>query len=56
MEICPINLSQVKRKKVSQLDSERYIASVIPALDYSDFKKVCLIKFRDKQSFLKPPI
>ena len=39
-EFCPISLSQVKRKKVSQLDAERYIASVIPALDYSDFKKV----------------
>merc|ERR1712192_260768 len=31
------------RKKVSQLDSERYIASVIPALDYSDFKKVDMV-------------
>ena len=25
---------------MSQLDAERNIASVIPALDYSDFKKV----------------
>ena len=40
LEFCSINLSQVKRKKVSQLDAERNIASVIPALDYSDFKKV----------------
>ena len=56
MEICPTNLSQVKRKKVSQLDSERYIASVIPALDYSDFKKVCLIKFRVKLFLFKPSI
>merc|ERR1711978_688724 len=31
---------KVKRKKVSQLDAERNIASVIPALDYSDFNKV----------------
>merc|ERR1712115_233378 len=30
---------KVKRKKVSQLDAERNIASVIPALDYSDFNK-----------------
>merc|ERR1719397_2280452 len=34
---------KVKRKKVSQLDAERYIASVIPALDYSDFKKVDMV-------------
>merc|ERR1711936_1199056 len=32
-----------KRKKVSQLDAERNIASVIPALDYSDFKKVDMV-------------
>ena len=31
---------KVKRKKVPQLDAERNIASVIPALDYSDFDKV----------------
>merc|ERR1719288_322512 len=34
---------KVKRKKVSQLDAERYIASVIPALDYSDFNKVDMV-------------
>merc|ERR1739844_873521 len=34
---------KVKRKKVSQLDAERYIASVIPALDYSEFKKVDMV-------------
>merc|ERR1712027_231304 len=34
---------KVKRKKVSQLDAERNIASVIPALDYSDFKKVDMV-------------
>merc|ERR1719486_518551 len=34
---------KVKRKKVSQLDAERNIASVIPALDYSDFGKVDMV-------------
>merc|ERR1712117_462694 len=34
---------KVKRKKVSQLDAERNIASVIPALDYSDFNKVDMV-------------
>ena len=38
---------------MSQLDAERYIASVIPALDYSDFKKVCLISIGEKMVFLK---
>merc|ERR1719412_883858 len=34
---------KVKRKKVSQLDAERNIASVIPALDYTDFGKVDMV-------------
>merc|ERR1719415_357832 len=34
---------KVKRKKVSQLDAERNIASLIPALDYTDFKKVDMV-------------
>merc|ERR1719415_305127 len=34
---------KVKRKKVSQLDAERNIASLIPALDYTDFGKVDMV-------------
>lgn len=34
---------KVKRKKVSQLDSERYMADLIPALDYTDFSKVDMV-------------
>ena len=31
---------KVKRKKISKLDGEKYMAQLIPALDYSDFGKV----------------
>jgi enoyl-CoA hydratase/long-chain 3-hydroxyacyl-CoA dehydrogenase len=34
---------KVKRKKVSQLDSERFMADLIPALDYTDFSKVDMV-------------
>ena len=34
---------KVKRKKVSQLDAERYMAGLIPALDYTDFRKVDIV-------------
>merc|ERR1712210_358932 len=34
---------KVKRKKVSQLDAERNIANLIPALDYTDFSKVDMV-------------
>jgi len=34
---------KVKRKKTSKLDGERYMANLIPALDYSDFKKVDMV-------------
>merc|ERR1712106_223410 len=33
----------VKRKKVAKLDAERYMANLIPALDYSDFGKVDMV-------------
>lgn len=33
----------VKRKKISKLDSERYMSSLIPALDYTDFSKVDMV-------------
>eukprot|EP00088_Acartia_fossae_P018174 TRINITY_DN2046_c0_g1_i4.p1 TRINITY_DN2046_c0_g1~~TRINITY_DN2046_c0_g1_i4.p1 ORF type:complete len:780 (+),score=289.95 TRINITY_DN2046_c0_g1_i4:37-2340(+) len=34
---------KVKRKKISKLDGEKYIANLIPALDYSGFKKVDMV-------------
>jgi len=34
---------KVKRKKIAGLDGERYMANLIPALDYSDFKKVDMV-------------
>jgi len=34
---------KVKRKKVAQLDAERYMASLVPALDYTDFSKVDMV-------------
>merc|ERR1740131_486680 len=34
---------KVKRKKIAKLDSERYMANLIPALDYSDFGKVDMV-------------
>jgi len=34
---------KVKRKKISKLDGEKYMANLIPALDYSDFKKVDMV-------------
>merc|ERR1712113_953088 len=34
---------KVKRKKVSQLDAERAMSDLLPALDYSDFKKVDMV-------------
>jgi enoyl-CoA hydratase/long-chain 3-hydroxyacyl-CoA dehydrogenase len=34
---------KVKRKKVSQLNAERYMAGLIPALDYTDFSKVDMV-------------
>merc|ERR1711970_1431657 len=33
----------VKRKKISKLQSEQYMANLIPALDYSDFGKVDMV-------------
>merc|ERR1712142_71575 len=32
-----------KRKKISKLDAERYMANLIPALDYTDFGKVDMV-------------
>jgi len=32
-----------KRKKISKLDSERYLANLIPTLDYNDFGKVDMV-------------
>jgi len=34
---------KVKRKKISKLDSERYMSNLIPALDYTDFNKVDMV-------------
>merc|ERR1719291_1506842 len=34
---------KVKRKKVAKLDAERYMANLIPALDYADFGKVDMV-------------
>merc|ERR1712110_42881 len=34
---------KVKRKKISKLQGEQYMANVIPALDYSDFSKVDMV-------------
>ena len=34
---------KVKRKKISKLEGEKYIANLIPALDYKDFKKVDMV-------------
>merc|ERR1719391_1970951 len=34
---------KVKRKKTSKLDGERYMANLIPALDYKDFGKVDMV-------------
>jgi len=34
---------KVKRKKVAKLDAEKYMASLIPALDYTDFSKVDMV-------------
>jgi len=34
---------RVKRKKISKLDGERAMSSLVPALDYSDFKKVDMV-------------
>jgi len=34
---------KVKRKKVAKLDAEKYMASLIPALDYTDFGKVDMV-------------
>merc|ERR1712045_331147 len=34
---------KVKRKKISKLQSEQYMANLIPALDYSDFGKVDMV-------------
>jgi len=34
---------KVKRKKVAKLDAEKYLANLIPALDYSDFGKVDMV-------------
>lgn len=34
---------KVKRKKISKLDGEKYMASLIPAIDYTDFRKVDMV-------------
>merc|ERR1712183_285033 len=34
---------KVKRKKVSKLDAEKYMANLIPALDYTDFDEVDMV-------------
>ena len=34
---------KVKRKKIAKLDGERYMAALIPALDYTDFSKVDMV-------------
>jgi len=34
---------KVKRKKIAKLDSERYMANLIPALDYTNFDKVDMV-------------
>merc|ERR1719229_1434083 len=34
---------KAKRKKISKLQAEQYMANLIPALDYSDFKKVDMV-------------
>ena len=34
---------KVKRKKISKLEGEKYMANLIPALDYKDFKKVDMV-------------
>jgi len=34
---------KVKRKKISKLDGEKYMANLIPAVDYSDFKRVDMV-------------
>ena len=34
---------KAKRKKISKLQSEQYIANLLPALDYSDFGKVDMV-------------
>ena len=33
----------MKRKKIAKLDGERYMANLIPALDYSEFHKVDMV-------------
>jgi enoyl-CoA hydratase/long-chain 3-hydroxyacyl-CoA dehydrogenase len=34
---------KVKRKKISKLEGEKYMANLIPALDYNDFSKVDMV-------------
>ena len=34
---------KVKKKKLSQLDSMRYMTNLIPALDYTDFSKADMV-------------
>jgi len=34
---------KVKRKKISKLEGEKYIANLIPAIDYTDFSKVDMV-------------
>lgn len=34
---------KVKRKKTSKLEAERYMSALIPALDYTDFRKVDMV-------------
>jgi len=34
---------KVKRKKISKLDGEKYMANLIPAIDYKDFGKVDMV-------------
>merc|ERR1719348_2535846 len=36
-------IKKVKRKKIAKLDSEKYMANLIPALDYSDFGNVDMV-------------
>ena len=37
------NSLKVKRKKISKLEGEKYMANLIPALDYNDFGKVDMV-------------
>merc|ERR1712154_512883 len=36
-------MGKAKRKKISKLDAEKYMANLIPALDYTDFGKVDMV-------------